>query len=109
MDIEELIVLQGRFDLQLFAFHVFRAGASLLSSVPPRLINQDPPHRLRGGAEEVRLVIELLSAKLEPRFMNEGGGLKGVYGRFTGHLADCHLPEVGIERLQMFFLRTRGG
>ncbi len=77
-------------------------GALEISAVthrqlPPRAIDQNAPHRLGGGAEEMRPVFKRLVAQTQPRFVNQRGGLERVARILAGHLGAGDLAQLGVD------------
>src|SRR5436309_7517185 len=50
------------------------------------MVHENSPHRFGGGDEEMPAAVELLIAdQSQIGFVNEGGGIEGVAGRFRCH------------------------
>lgn len=66
------------------------------------MIHQDAAHRFGGGEEEVPAAMELLIPdEAKVRFVDEGGGVERVVGRFAGHLCGGEFPKLAVhERKQ---------
>ena len=62
----------------------------------PRVVYQDPPHRLGGDGEEaISIGGGQLALPQEPKvdLMNEGGGREGVTGRLPQELSPRHVTK----------------
>src|ERR1043165_1738584 len=73
-----------------FERDLLRAAAALGVRVAPRVIDQDPPHDLRGDGEEVRTIGPLhvfLIDETNVSFVDERGGLERVAFSFPAHVA----------------------
>ena len=62
------------------------------------VVNEDSPHGLGGGGEEVAAAVELLiSDQPQVGFVNQRGGVEGVAGGFGGHARGGELPELIVD------------
>ena len=69
------------------------------------MIDQDPPHRLRGDGEEaISIGGGQLALAQEPKIhlMNEGGGREGVVWRLSPELSPGHMTSSSSERHELF-------
>ena len=65
------------------------------------VVNEDSPHGLGGGGEEVAAAIEqLISDEPQVGFVNQRGGVEGVAGGFGGHARGGELPELIVDERQ---------
>jgi hypothetical protein len=60
------------------------------------MVDEDPPHQLRGDAEEVRatLPVPSLPGELEVGLVDERGGLEGVIPPLAGQVPGSELVEL---------------
>jgi hypothetical protein len=74
-------------------------AAALDPHARPRVIDQDPPHRLGGDGEEaISIGGGQLALPQEPKvnLMNEGGGREGVVGRLSPELSPRHVTKLVV-------------
>jgi len=78
---------------------------ALEQAIFPRGIDEDLPHRLRGGGEKVAsaLPIPLFgSSQAQPGFVNESGGLEGVSGRLVPHFQGRKASQLFVDQREQF-------
>ena len=98
VDGEEFVVLFDRCgDLDVVRVHVLGAAAVFGGELAAGAVDEDAPHGLGGGAEEVGAVFKALVAEPQPRLMDERGGLERVAGLLAGHLRAGELAQLGID------------
>lgn len=69
----------------------------------PGSIDQDPAHRLCGGAKKMCAILPLrliVAAETEPSFVHEGRGLKCLSWRFPCHFLSGQGPQFFIDQRQ---------
>ena len=81
--------------------------AGPLQSFPiPRMIDQDPPHGLSRGGEEVAAAVEvLIPDQPQVGFVDQSGRVEGVADDFGGHFHRGQLSQLVVEEREQF----RGG
>jgi len=79
------------------------AAGSLEPIAIAGVVDQDPPHGLGSGGEEVSAAVELLVAdQPQVRLVDECGGVEGVIGGFGGHAGGGEPPQLVVhEREQV--------
>ena len=105
---EELVVLDGRREVESVEFDVFGAGPVAEGALASGAVDEDAAHGLGGSGEEVGAILPMglsVRAQPEPGFVDEGGGLECLAGGFAGHLLGGHLTQLGIDE----FEETLGG
>jgi hypothetical protein len=83
-----------------------RTVAPLRRGLAARVIDQDPPHHLRGHAKEVGPAFEVDAALLdepEVRLVNERRGLQRVAVPLTAKLPGGNSTQLGIDHWQQGF------
>ena len=68
-------------------------------------VNENPPHGLGGGGEEMGAVGKLrivIADQPQPRLMHERGGLQCLIGRFIRHARSRQLAQFAIDQRQQF-------
>jgi len=79
---------------------VDNAGATFVGKLAPRVVDQDPPHHLRGDREEVPAVVPVdlaLSEQLDVRLVHHGGRLHPVVSPFVRQLPGCEHPQLVVD------------
>lgn len=74
------------------------------------IVNQDTPHALGGGGEEMGTVGPLrlcVTAEAQPDFVDERGGLQGLAGRFVGQLGGGECAQLVVDERQQLRGRVR--
>jgi hypothetical protein len=81
--------------------------ATSLQTVPiPGMVDQDPPHRFRGGGEEMPATVEVLVPdQAQVSLVDQGRGVEGVPGDLGGHFRGGESPQFVIDQGEQF----RGG
>jgi hypothetical protein len=73
---------------------------ALGGQLPPSLVDENPPHRLGGGREEMRPIVPLAlivgAHEPQPGFMHQRGGLQRLAGLLAGELAGGEAAQLGI-------------
>jgi len=88
VDLENLFVVNGRFDGRFMQFDAFIAAASFKAQFTTGVFNQDPSHRFTGGAQKVGAVLPhrlVISSETQPGFVDERGGLERLIRPFASH------------------------
>ena len=65
------------------------------------MIDQDPPHRLRGDAEELGPVLpgeRFRGSQPQEGFVDQQGRLQGMVGALAAHLALGDLVQLGLDQ-----------
>ncbi len=80
------------------------AAAASIRAFGPRMIDQQPPHRLGGGAQEVGSPVPapVIGGQPNPDLVHQGGWLKGVPGAASallGHQSARRPTQLVIERV----------
>jgi hypothetical protein len=96
-----------RDDFDVANITMFRPGTVFHAALAPRALHKDPPHRLRGGSEKVRAVVEIAIAQPQPGFVDKGGGLQRVTGRLALHFRARDLPQFPVNGLHEFVAGVR--
>ena len=100
------IVRFGRRELTGVEVNPFRPTAMSLREFAASAVDQNPPHRLCGGREELSAVLEArLGATHEPQldFMHEGSGLQCLSRRFARHAKRRQTAQFSVYEHQQFF------
>ena len=114
VEFKKLVVSGGGRTGELVEIDAIPPTAPLQPGTVPGVVDQHPPHRLGGGGEEVRFVVEVLVPD-QPHvsLMNQGGGVEGVPRFLGGHLRSRELPQLVVdEREQVgrsLLITGRGG
>jgi hypothetical protein len=105
---EQFIFIAGRGDRQILQRHVLLATAMSHGPPPPRVVDEDAPHRFRGSREKMRAVGPrgtVIADESEIRLMHQRGGLQSVARKLIRHLCSRELAQFLInDRKQL-----RGG
>ena len=88
VDGEQFVVCNGDGNLDILKIDALKAAAVTLGLLAAGAVDENPAHGLGSGAEEVSSVLPSpgFAADAKPGFVDEGGGLKRVAGRFASHL-----------------------
>jgi hypothetical protein len=73
------------------------------------IINEDAPHGLRGGGEEVRAIIPgglIVTPQSQPRLVHQRSGLQGLPGIFARHFLRGKFAQLLINQGQEFIRRV---
>src|SRR6516164_3785344 len=82
---EQVVVAGGDQASEAVEIHALPAAASLQPVAIASAIHEDAAHGLGRGGEEVTASVELLvTDETQVRLVDQGGGVKGVAGRFGG-------------------------
>lgn len=107
---EELLVSHVCGEIEAVETHALRAATVAQIFFPARVINEDAPHRFGGGGEEMRAVAPfglIISAKPQPRLVNERGGLQSLSGIFARHLLRGQLAQFFINQREQLIRGVR--
>ena len=85
-------------DLDLIHVHPRHRPAAAEGMSPAGSLDQDPPHRLGGGAEKMGAIFENLITETQPCLMDEGGRLERVALLFARHLGGSKLAELSVDQ-----------
>jgi len=80
-------------------------AAALLARFATGFVDQDASHGLSRGSKEMRSPVPLLPigpCQLQPRFMNQGGGLQGLPGSLTGHPGSGEFAKLLVNEREQF-------
>jgi hypothetical protein len=67
----------------------------------PRSLNENSPHRLRGGTNEMSTILKFLVAhKSQERLMDQSGRLQGLSRFFTAELLRRKFPQFVVNNRQ---------
>ena len=70
------------------------------------MVDQNAPHCLRRGGEEVAAVVEVLVAdQTHVRLVDKGGGVQCVPGILRGHPRGSELPQLVVDQRQQLLGR----
>jgi hypothetical protein len=89
--------------LQLFKVEIVAAEVATMfrSMLAAGGFDENPAHGFGGGGEEMSAAIPSIivapADQPEVRFVNQGGGLKGLAGRFGGHTNGGKLPQLVVD------------
>ena len=96
VDRQHLLVFCGSRDLHVIHVHARHAATVTCCAAPPCTVDQDPPHRLRRCAEEMRSVRKPLITQPQPRFVHERRRLQRVarpFARPSSCARSCAVPR----------------
>src|SRR5205807_5538587 len=78
--------------------------AMLVAMFTTGLLDQNPPHGLGGGGEEVAPAVPVLGPvnvhQAEIGFVNQGGSLKGLPWVLLGQLPPCQFAQLMVDKRQ---------
>ena len=87
IQIEQFVPSQFSFRRNVRQFNPAQLSPAFVALLPTGPINEDTPHGLRRGSEEVSAVVELLIAdQSQIRFMNQSGCIQRVIGSLDRQL-----------------------
>src|SRR4051812_11763587 len=81
--------------------HASPAAAVTHGRLPASRLNEDSPHRFRGGGEEVPAAVEVLVAdQPQVRLVDQGGGVEGVAGGLGRYARGGERPQFVVDERQ---------
>lgn len=100
---EQLLVVHGGGKVESIQIDAFLSAAVPQVVFASGMINEDAAHGFGGGGKEVRAILPrglVVPAESQPGFVNQGGGLQGLAGRFTRHFLRGELAQFLIDQRQ---------
>src|SRR5262249_51527817 len=86
--------------------HDLASPAAALRELAACPINENTPHRLRGGREEVSTIVESWRAgshQAQPCFMNQRRWLQRMPGRFLCHFGGGQKAQFVVHEVEQLF------
>src|SRR5205807_214543 len=93
----EQVGIQRR-SLQAVDGYALPIPTAFVGALGPRMIDQDTPHRQRGGAEEMTVRTERFAAQTQPRFMHQRRGVERMAGMFASHLRRREFTQLVVDQ-----------
>src|SRR5438552_15653262 len=101
MNRQKLVVVGQGSHFHSLDVHTHLPAAVARGTLSTRRINEDMPHGLGGGSEEMSAPGEspwLVSSQAQPGLVNQGGGLEGVTRSLPSHFLRGQFPQFLIDQ-----------
>jgi hypothetical protein len=105
VNLEQLLIVGVSGDLEYIHIRGRLPATMLGASFAPGAVHQNVAHRLGGCGEEVGTALPVLAVgarQAQPRFMDQGRGLKGLTRRLLGHPRAGESAQFFIDQWQQF-------